>query len=250
MRKPITLVSRSCLLIAALALAVAGCSRDEKPAESPPSSPPPSTGAAKKPEGEDPPKAPVREEVKAATADDLARFVEDLEGDGKLMATIETSEGTFHCELFEKQTPLTVANFVGLARGLLPWRNPRTREVEKRPFYDGLIFHRVIPEFMIQGGCPLGSGSGDPGFRFANETPEDLKHDRGGLLSTANAGPNTNGSQFFVTEVATPHLDGRHNVFGACQEVDLVKKIARVESRQSRPVDAVVIQSVKIHRGP
>ena len=182
--------------------------------------------------------------VEPPKAEDLAGYLADLEGDGTLTATFETSKGAIHCELFEKQTPMTVANFVGLARGLKPWRHPRTRAVEKRPFYDGLVFHRVIPNFMIQGGDPLGVGSGGPGYRFADEIVAKLKHDRPGRLSMANAGPGTNGSQFFITEVKTPHLDGKHTIFGQCAEIDLVKKIAR----EGRGADKVVIERVVISR--
>lgn len=117
----------------------------------------------------------------------------------ELTAQIVTGRGTIHLQLFPEQTPLTVANFVNLAQ---------------RKFYDGLTFHRVIPDFMIQGGCPLGSGTGGPGYRFEDEIVPELKHDRPGVLSMANAGPGTNGSQFFITHVATPWLDGKHTVFG------------------------------------
>lgn len=117
----------------------------------------------------------------------------------ELTAQIVTGRGTIHLQLFPEQTPLTVANFVNLAQ---------------RKYYDGLTFHRVIPDFMIQGGCPLGSGTGGPGYRFEDEIVPALKHDRPGVLSMANAGPGTNGSQFFITHVATPWLDGKHTVFG------------------------------------
>ena len=164
------------------------------------------------------------------------------------MARIVTNQGTINCELFEKQAPLTVANFVGLARGLHPFKNPNTGKTELRPFYDGLIFHRVIPEFMIQGGDPLGKGSGGPGYKFAQEITQDLRHDKPGVLSMANAGPNTNGSQFFITEVPKPSLDGGYNVFGQCGESDVVQKIARVEKRGSTPVSPVVMEKVEIYR--
>jgi len=186
--------------------------------------------------------------AKAPLATDIAKYTEGLKGSGKLMVKFTTTQGTINCELFEKRAPLTVANFVGLARGLHPFMNPATHKVETRPFYDGLIFHRVIPEFMIQGGDPLGKGSGGPGYQFAQEVSKDLRHDKPGVLSMANAGPNTNGSQFFITEVPKPSLDGGYNVFGQCNEIDIVKKIARVEKRGSTPVEPVVMTKVEISR--
>ena len=196
-------------------------------------------------------------EVRAPTAADLATYTEGLEGDGPLTATFETSQGTIHCELLADGAPLTVANFVGLARGLHPFKNPKTGEVEKRPYYDGTVFHRVIPGFMVQGGDPTASGSGGPGYTFATEVSPELKHTPG-TLSMANAGPDTNGAQFFITESATKQLDGGYNVFGRCKELDVVKKLAAVEKtfqpggrEKSRPVnlDEVQLISVTISRG-
>lgn len=182
-------------------------------------------------------------------ATDLDKYTEGLKGEGTLMARITTNMGEINCELFEKRAPLTVANFVGLARGLHPFVDVKTKQVVKRPFYDGLIFHRVIPRFMIQGGDPLGQGNGGPGYRFANEISADLKHDKGGIMSMANAGPNTNGSQFFITEQNQKRLDGDYNVFGECMEVDVVGKIARVAHSRTRPNDNVVMETVEILRG-
>jgi len=142
-----------------------------------------------------------------------------------LQAIINTSKGTITLELFPEQTPMTVANFVNLA---------------KRGFYDGLNWHRVIPDFMIQGGCPLGTGTGGPGYRFDDECTADLPHDKPGKLSMANAGPGTNGSQFFITHVATPWLDGKHTVFGAVisdADQDVVNKIADGDS-----IDSITIE--------
>jgi len=153
----------------------------------------------------------------------------DVPGEGPLMVRFETTLGNLTAKLHETETPRTVANFVGLAMGTSDWQDPSSGETVRRPFYDGLAFHRVIPEFMIQGGCPLGTGTGGPGYRFEDEIHPTLKHDRPGLLSMANAGPNTNGSQFFVTELATPWLDGKHAVFGEVVEgVELIAKIARL----------------------
>ncbi len=193
--------------------------------------------------------------VKPPVAADLATYTKGIPGEGQLMATIETSMGTLQCALFEDKTPLTVANFVGLARGLHAWRHPQTGEVHKKPYYDGVIFHRVIPGFMIQTGDPIGRGTGGPGYEFDDEFHPSLKHDRGGLLSMAHpARPNSNGGQFFITEKATPWLDNKHTVFGACDGVDLIKKIARVEKdprdpSRSRPKDTITLKKVTIQRG-
>lgn len=197
-----------------------------------------------KPDGEDTAK-------KATVAADLKRYTADLEGKGKLMATIHTTMGDLHCELFEKRAPLTVANFVGLARGLKAWQDPATREAMVGiPLYQDVLFHRVIPKFMIQGGDPLGRGTGNPGYRIQDEFHPELKHDKPGLLSMANSGPNTGGSQFFVTEVPTPHLDNRHAIFGRCEEVELIKKISGVpRGAMDRPKEPVMIKKIVISRG-
>ncbi|TVR02659.1 MAG: peptidylprolyl isomerase [Deltaproteobacteria bacterium] len=174
-----------------------------------------------------------------------------FEGEGRLTATFVTSYGEIHCALHEEEVPNTVANFVGLAAGLKTWLDPRTNEPRRGRFYDGLIFHRVIPNFMIQGGDPLGQGIGGPGYRFEDEFHPRLRHNRPGTLAMANSGPNTNGSQFYITEVPTPHLDNRHSVFGACENVDVVTRIANVSTNPaSRPLQDVVIDQVRIHRVP
>src|SRR6201985_388244 len=144
-------------------------------------------------------------------------------------AIFETSQGDIVVRLLEKEAPNTVANFVCLSEGTKEFTNERTGKKEKRPFYDGLVFHRVIPDFMIQGGCPEGSGRGGPGYKFADEFHASLKHSKPGLLSMANSGPNTNGSQFFVTVAATPWLDNKHSIFGEVVEgYDVVEKISKV----------------------
>jgi peptidyl-prolyl cis-trans isomerase A (cyclophilin A) len=161
-----------------------------------------------------------------------------------------TSEGTFKVLLHEKEAPLTVANFIGLAEGTKTWTDPRTSRAVTQPYYDGTIFHRVIEGFMIQGGDPLGQGIGGPGFTFADEFHPSLRHSKAGILSMANRGPNTNGGQFFVTLGPTPHLDDRHSVFGEITEgMDVVRKIGSTKTGdRDRPVKDVVIQSVRIVR--
>jgi peptidyl-prolyl cis-trans isomerase A (cyclophilin A) len=158
----------------------------------------------------------------------------------ELFAVFDTTEGSFKIRLYEDQAPRTVANFVGLADG----------SKTGQPFYDGTIFHRVIPDFMIQGGDPTGTGRGGPGYQFEDEFHPSLKHSKKGLLSMANAGPNTNGSQFFVTVAATPWLDNRHSIFGEVTEgYEVVEKISKVaRNQQDRPLKEVKINSVKIER--
>jgi peptidyl-prolyl cis-trans isomerase A (cyclophilin A) len=165
-------------------------------------------------------------------------------------ARFETTLGTFTAELFESKVPRTVANFVGLAEGTKEWTHPKTGQKEKKPYYDGIIFHRIIDGFMIQGGDPLGQGYGGPGFQFEDEFHPELRHDRPGVLSMANAGPNTNGSQFFITLAPTPHLDRRHSVFGVVVEgLDVVKQIGQVKTdRSDRPVTPVEMKKVTIER--
>jgi peptidyl-prolyl cis-trans isomerase A (cyclophilin A) len=165
-------------------------------------------------------------------------------------AVFETSQGDIVVRLFEKEAPNTVANFVGLAEGTKEFTNERTGKKEKRPYYDGLIFHRVIPQFMIQGGCPEGSGRGGPGYKFADEFHSGLKHDKPGKLSMANAGPGTNGSQFFITVAATPWLDNRHTIFGEVVEgQNVADKISNVpRDSGDRPRAAVTINKLRIER--
>jgi len=158
----------------------------------------------------------------------------------QIYAAFVTTEGKFKVKLFADKTPRTVENFVSLAEGTKTGK----------PFYDGTVFHRVIPNFMIQGGDPEGTGRGGPGYRFADEFHPELKHSKTGMLSMANSGPNTNGSQFFITVAATPWLDDRHSVFGEVTEgYEVVKKISEVpRNTQDRPLEEVRISSVKIER--
>ncbi len=189
-------------------------------------------------------------EVRPPTAADLELYTADLGHAGLLRADFVTSLGTIHCQLFDRETPRTVANFVGLARGLKAWRDPRTGDAVQVPFYDGLIFHRVIPRFVIQGGDPTGTGTGGPGYVFADELVDSLHHDRPGVLAMANAGANTNGSQFYITEAAQPYLDRMpFTIFGQCADLDVIRAIARVPRQTGdRPIDPVVIQTVRIYR--
>ncbi len=184
------------------------------------------------------------------TIADLTRYTADLGKDGRLLATFDTSMGFITCELFEGSAPITVANFVGLARGLKAWTHPETNAPQVGvPLYDGVIFHRVIPQFMIQGGDPLGVGMGGPGYKIPDEFAPGRAHDKPGILSMANAGPGTGGSQFFITEVPTPHLDGRHTVFGQCDNPELVQQIARVETGSgNQPVAPVTIRKIDFVR--
>jgi peptidyl-prolyl cis-trans isomerase A (cyclophilin A) len=166
-------------------------------------------------------------------------------------AVFETSEGNIVCRLFEKDAPKTVANFVELAEGTREWTHPSTRKKSKDRLYDGTIFHRVIPEFMIQGGDPQGTGMGGPGYQFEDETKgSPHKLDKAGKLAMANAGPNTNGSQFFITVAPTTWLTGKHTIFGEVVEgQDVVTKISEVpRGRNDRPNKDVVLKKVTIER--
>lgn len=165
-------------------------------------------------------------------------------------AIIDTSAGKLKCTLFPDKAPIGVANFMGLADGTKDWKNPISGAKKHGvPLYDGTIFHRVIPEFMIQGGDPAGNGSGDPGYAFKNETSPTLKFDRPGRLAYANSGPDTNGSQFFITEVPYPHLNGGYTIFGQCDAatVELVKQIARMgRDANDRPFRPVKINHISV----
>jgi peptidyl-prolyl cis-trans isomerase A (cyclophilin A) len=165
-------------------------------------------------------------------------------------AVFTTSEGNFTVRLFDQEAPKTVENFIGLATGTREWTDPRSNKKVKQPYYDGIIFHRVIDGFMIQGGDPLGQGIGGPGYTFADEFHPKLRHNKAGILSMANRGPNTNGGQFFITLGPTPHLDDRHSVFGEVVEgMDVIKKIGSTKTDgRDRPVTDIVIKSVKIEK--
>jgi peptidyl-prolyl cis-trans isomerase A (cyclophilin A) len=168
----------------------------------------------------------------------------------EILATIRTTMGTIVLRLFPDKAPKTVQNFVGLAEGTIEWTDPRTGRRSTTPLYNGTIFHRVIDDFMLQGGDPLGSGMGGPGYEFEDEIHPQLRFDRPYLFAMANAGPGTNGSQFFITVVPTPHLNGRHTIFGEVIEgTEVVDQIAKTETdRRDRPVKDVVLESVTIDR--
>ncbi|HKA87080.1 MAG TPA: peptidylprolyl isomerase [Haliangiales bacterium] len=187
----------------------------------------------------------------------LAEATEGLPAKGKLMADITTSEGKITCELFPESAPKTVASFVGLARGLQPWKDPKTGKWVTSPFFDGLAFHRVIPEFMIQGGDPLSReyagasvGTGGPGYTLPDEIDRTLQFNKPGRLAMANkgAGTNSGGSQFFITEGRPDGLDFGYAIFGQCDNQDVVKKIARVQRGPRDKPQKPVTMEVKIYK--
>ncbi len=165
-------------------------------------------------------------------------------------ATLETSKGPIRVRLFPDTAPKTVENFIGLATGAKPWHNPTTGAQEQGPLYEGTIFHRVIPNFMIQGGDPLGTGRGGPGYQFEDEVSGPHRFDRPGYLAMANAGPNTNGSQFFITQVPTPWLDGKHTIFGEVVEgMEVVDAMAAVDrDPMDRPVEELRLERITIEQ--
>lgn len=189
-------------------------------------------------------------DVRPPLATDLPRYLDAIAGDGPLLAIIATSLGTIHCELAADRAPMTVANFIGLATGQKAWKDPRDGQTRiATPFYDGLSFHRVIAGFMIQAGDPLGIGTGGPGYQFDNEVDPGLHHDRPGILAMANAGPDTNGSQFYILDAAQPHLDGGYTVFGACSDPAVVSAIAGVPATAGgKPLERVTMLHVTITR--
>ena len=178
---------------------------------------------------------------------DIPTNIPTFEADADVQATFHTSMGEFQCTLFAQQCPVTVGNFVGLATGEVAWTNPEG-EPASGPLYSETVFHRIIKNFMIQGGDPRGNGTGGPGYQFKDEIVPELRHSKPGILSMANAGPNTNGSQFFITEVATPWLDGKHTVFGEVTKgIDTVLAICNAPTGpQDRPVNPIVLKKVEI----
>jgi peptidyl-prolyl cis-trans isomerase A (cyclophilin A) len=240
-----------------LLLALTACTEDKakeatpaKPPETsaakppaPPAEKPPEAVAAKPPEPAAQPTPPPPPAEPALTGWQKAAM------EGKdLYATLETSKGTIVVKLFSKDAPKTVANFVGLASGEKEWKDPATLQMTKKPLYDGTIFHRVIPGFMIQGGDPLGKGVGGPGYTFEDEFQSGRVFDKPGILAMANRGPATNGSQFFITVAATPWLNNRHTIFGeVVKNYNVVEKITQVQrGPQDRPVEPITIKKVTI----
>jgi peptidyl-prolyl cis-trans isomerase A (cyclophilin A) len=171
-----------------------------------------------------------------------------LKAKGKIWAEIETDQGRLRCEMFDDKAPLAVANFVGLARGLRPFKDPKTFQWVKRPGYDGTTFHRIIEGFMIQGGDPAGTGAGEPGYVFPDEVWPGATHDKRGLICMANKGPNTNGMQFFILDGEAKHLDRSYTIFGRCSPDSVIEKIAHVEVRVDRAVNPPKIKKVTITR--
>jgi peptidyl-prolyl cis-trans isomerase A (cyclophilin A) len=239
-----------------LLLALTACSKDKekeptqakppeasaaKPAEPPPATPPPAAAEARPPE----PAAPATPPPAEAALTGWQKAA--MEGKD-LYATFETSKGTLVVQLFSKDAPKTVANFVGLATGEKEWKDPATLQMTKRPLYNGTIFHRVIPGFMIQGGDPLGQGVGGPGYTFEDEFQSGRTFDKKGILAMANRGPATNGSQFFITVAPTPWLNNHHTIFGeVVKNYDVVEKITSVQrDPRDRPLEPITLKKVTI----
>ena len=188
----------------------------------------------------------------ADAPDTPAPPIEELvPGEGALYVRLKTSMGDMVAEMYEEKAPRTVANFVGLALGKVKWKHD-TDGIVERPFYDGLAFHRVIEDFMIQGGCPLGTGTGGPGYKWKDEFGPGLKHLGKGTLSMANAGPNTNGSQFFICQIKTSWLDGKHAVFGQVVEgldvIDAICSVPKGGAQGSTPLEPIFLEKVEVFR--
>jgi peptidyl-prolyl cis-trans isomerase A (cyclophilin A) len=227
-----------------LCFTLAACKDSEKK-ESGSASPPPAATSTAKPT---PPPAPP---AAAPRGDEpgSGEWTKKVQAGQDVFATLETNQGNITVKLFSKDAPKTVANFVGLATGEKPWTDPRTGErVTDRPLYSGVVFHRVIPDFMIQGGDPTGTGRGDPGYRFEDEFQSGRTFNKVGLLAMANAGPGTNGSQFFITTAITDFLNNRHTIFGeVVSGYDVVVKISNVpRDGRDKPNEPVVIQKISM----
>ena len=193
-------------------------------------------------------KVPVSPDDPVKGKFDLKQATKGLKGSGDLLAAIETEAGTLKCKLFADKAPITVANFVGLARGLRPWKGPDGKWRSDQPAYDGTTFHRVIKGFMIQGGDPAGTGAGEPGYVIPDEVWEGARHDKRGQLCMANRGKNTNGMQFFIMDGAASHLDGGYTIFGHCGPDNMIEKLANTPVRGDRAISPPKIKSVKISR--
>lgn len=236
--------------VSPVAIPTAPSSRPDVPiATATPAAEPPDPPPHRCTQSRSPRVAPISHDDPAQGAFSLREATAGLGGKGTLVAVIKTSEGELRCDLEWECAPNTVANFVGLARGLRPWKSPLTGQWTRTPAYDGTRFHRVVKGFMIQGGDPKGSGSGEPGYVIADELWDGAKHDRAGLLCMANRGPDTNGMQFFVTDASAPHLDSGYTIFGDCDPVSVVHAIASAPVQGERPLKPIVIESVTIE-GP
>ncbi|WP_304608593.1 peptidylprolyl isomerase [Hyalangium versicolor] len=237
------------LITGLLLLAVTACTK-EKEKEATPAKPPESAASAVKPPEPPatPPEPPAQPPPPPPPAAELTGLQKDAMDGKDLWATFETSEGTIVVKLFSKDAPKTVANFVGLASGQKEWKDPATLQTIKRPLYDGTVFHRVIPNFMIQGGDPLGKGIGGPGYSFEDEFQSGRTFEKPGILAMANRGPATNGSQFFITVAPTPWLNNRHTIFGeTVKGYDVVEKISKVPTAAANaPKTPVVVKKVTI----
>ena len=242
------------LWFAAFAFALVACEhkspRDDQPASATPAAAKP----AEQPKAEPVAKEPMRalpapaQDVRPPTAADLEEYTKDLPGKGPLGATIETSMGTIHCELYGDKAPMTVANFVGLATGKKAYMNKEGVITKDKPYFDGTECHRVIATFMMQCGDPTASGHGGPGYAFGLEIDRSLKMGPG-AMAMANAGPDTNGSQFFIMESDTHHdLEGSYTIFGQCKDPDVVKKITHTPTTSDKPNTPVVIKKITISK--
>jgi peptidyl-prolyl cis-trans isomerase A (cyclophilin A) len=229
--------TRSIGLAFLCAVAVAGC-KDHRPGDTATGQTAPAQPPRPPPSFEQPSSTISKEQIMSTSG--------IPQGSGDLYAIFHTSRGNIVVKLFEKDAPITVANFVGLATGSREWTDPRTHAKTKARLYDGTVFHRVIPQFMIQGGDPLGTGTGDPGYRFEDEFGSGKKFDKPGLLAMANAGPGTNGSQFFITEVPTPHLNNKHTIFGEVTKgFELVPQIGRAGNGTTKLDSLEIVRSEK-----
>ncbi|MCP3139116.1 peptidylprolyl isomerase [Pyxidicoccus xibeiensis] len=230
-----------------LCLSLAACTKDSEKKEPASGATPSPTTPVKPAEPATPPPAPPAAKPPPTEAAASGEWMKKVEAGQDVYATLDTNQGAIVVRLFSKDAPKTVANFVGLATGEKPWTNPDTNKLERgRSLYEGVIFHRVIPGFMIQGGDPTGTGRGDPGYRFEDEFQSGRTFNKTGLLAMANAGPGTNGSQFFITTSTPDFLNNRHTIFGeVVQGYDVVEKISNVQrDRNDRPLQPVVIQKV------
>jgi peptidyl-prolyl cis-trans isomerase A (cyclophilin A) len=249
-------MKRSLCSFVALALLCSCRSAPPEPTSKKPASTPATVKSAPAPTASAAPRPPTPAPQPASPGDPLAgKFTledatKDLPGQGtQLVASLETELGTLECQLYSDKAPNTVANFVGLARGIRDWQDPDGKWV-KRPAYDGTTFHRVIKGFMIQGGDPTGTGAGQPGYVINDEIWEGGKHDQRGLLCMANRGPNTNGAQFFILDAPAPHLTRAksYTIFGKCAPEAVIEKLASVEVRGDHSVSPTKIKHVKILR--